>query len=98
MQEDDRQKDTHCNKYVARIERLLKQVNDCLENGLVDCPPPGHPDRRESRKVYFRPEAAGEPDSEDEELDDADGEYETVEEDQSVGLAGDHTRQIGQTI
>lgn len=57
-----------------RVEKMLKLVNESIKNDLLDCPSPGHPDRRETKKLYPGMEGWAEEVEELEEPDDAESE------------------------
>ena len=52
LEEKDENSQELWDELKPRVEKLLKLVNESLQDHLLECPPPGHPDRRETRKLY----------------------------------------------
>lgn len=89
LEEDDRMSKELWGTSEPRVGRMLKQVNECLQNDLVECPPPGHPDRRETQKVYLGLREPDEEDDEDNEMEYKDAEMEEANVEQSPDAKGD---------
>lgn len=82
LEEDDENSKELWDELRPRVEKMLELVNHCLQHDLSDCPSPGHPDFRDTQKLYPGMEGWGVEveDSEDLEPEEAEDDQETVEQ------------------